>query len=116
MRARKYDKRIGIYSVSVVADGYGGNTVTQSYVGTSWGQIETVASSSGYSGRLTDLGITDIKEAIVVKIRHRIDITPDSNYFLTYNGYKYVIQSITNYNLKNVDLEIIAVKGEVLTT
>ena len=117
MKARKYTKRIGIYTTTLVADGYGGNTVTESYVGESWCMIRTAASSSKYAGRLTDLGITEPVDTIMVTMRHRNDITINpSVYYLVYNGYKYVIQAITNVDLLNNDMEIIATQRGTTTT
>ena len=117
MRARKYDRRIGVYKTTLSADGYGGNTVTESYIGESWCKIATVSNNSRYAGRLADLGITEPLEALIVTMRYRNDIALDIiSYYLVYNGYKYVIQSLTNIDLKNVDMELICVQKGTTTT
>ena len=112
MRSREYTKRVYIYSTTEAADGYGGYTTTSSYVGESWAKIQT-AGESGYSSKLTDMGITQGVESIVVTMRHRNDITPQTrNYFLIYNDYIYVVQGILNVNLLNVDLVMFATRQE----
>lgn len=117
MTNRNYNRRVQIYAITQVSDGYGGFTVTESLVGESWAKIKTVANSSRYVGRLTDLGITNPLDAIVVNLWNRNDITINPvTHFLVYNGSKYMIQALTNMDLRNRDLEIIAVRAEYVIT
>ena len=110
---RKYQKRVQIYQVVSVADGYGGNLVEDTLITESWAEIKTVSNNSRYVGRLTDLGITDPQSAIIVTMRQRNDITYNAvNQFLMYRGEKYIIQNLTNVNLQDNEIEIIAVKEQ----
>lgn len=117
MNTRSFNKRIGVYKTTVTADGYGGNTVTESYVGESWCDIRTVANSSRYVGRLTDLGINEPLDAIIINMRYRNDIDINyQTYYFVYNGYKYVIQALTNIDFQNKFMEVIAIQKGTTTT
>ena len=107
MRSRRYTKRIEIYETTNVADGYGGNTVSEALLGESWCELKTIKNPK----RFVDLGINDILNTIVINVKHRNDLTYNGvNQYLKYNGNKYIIKGITNLNLKDNDIEIIATK------
>lgn len=112
MKAREYNRVIEIWQTTDVADGYGGNTVTDILIARSWAKVSSVSNNSRYVGRLTDLGITDPSNAIIVKFRHRNDLTYNAiNQYLKYRGLKYIIQNDpTNIDFMDVDIEIIATK------
>lgn len=116
MRARKYNKRVAFYQTTTVADGYGGFTVTDSLIATSWCEIKTVSNNSRYSQRMTDLGITDPTSAIIIQLRHRNDIEYSAiNQYVLYKGIKYIIQNApTNIDFENVDVEIIAIRESTI--
>lgn len=112
MRARKYTRVIEIWQTSSVADGYGGSTVSETFITKSWANIRTVGNNSRYVQRLTDLGITDPTSAIIVNLRQRNDITYNAiNQFIKYRGVKYVIQNApTNIDFMDSEIEIIATR------
>ncbi len=113
MKAREYTKRVEFYATTNVADGYGGFTVTEALIATSWAKVET-----GKSRRLTDLGITDPVNTIVINLRHRNDIKYNAiNQFIRYRGIDYIIQNApTNKGFEDVDVEIIATRQILETT
>lgn len=112
MISREYNKRIEIWQTAVVDDGYGGDTVSETLIASSWAKVSSASNNARSIGRLTDLGITDPNNAIIVKLRHRNDLTYNAiNQYLKYRGVKYIIQNDpTNIDFKDVDIEIIAVK------
>ncbi len=114
MIARKYNKRVEIWQTETVSDGFGGSTVSDTLITSSWAQIETFGVNSKYSNRATNLGITDTINSIRVLLRKRNDITYNSiNQFLVYRGEKYIINNTpTNVNFNGVDIEIIAIREQ----
>lgn len=112
MKSREYNKVIEIWQTTEVADGYGGYTITDVLISKSWAKVLSVSNNSRTVGRLTDLGITDPSNAIIVKFRHRNDLTYNAiNQYLKYRGIKYIIQNDpTNIDFMDVDIEIIATK------
>ncbi len=109
MNARKYDRRIEIWQTTDVSDGFGGFTVTDELLGSSWCYI---GSGSKSSRRLNELGVTDIANTIIVKLRHRNDLIYSAvNQYLKYKDKKYMIQSIVDVDLDATEIEIIAVSN-----
>lgn len=113
MKARKYTKRIAFYQTVAVADTYGGSTVSETLVATSWANVKT----NNNVQRLTDLGITDPVNTIVINTRDRNDIDYNAvNQYILYRGVKYIIQNATiNVDFNDVDIEIIATR-EITTS
>ena len=111
MKARKYTKRIAFYQTVAVADTYGGSTVSETLVATSWANVQTNNSVQ----RLTDLGITDPVNTIVINTRHRNDIDYNAvNQYILYRGVKYIIQNApVNIDFHDVDIEIIATRDMI---
>lgn len=107
MKARQYTKRIGFYQTVAVADGYGGSTVSETLVATSWAKIETAKSSQ----RLTELGITDPLNTLIITTRFRNDIDYNAiNQFIKYRGVNYIMKGTVNENFEDVDVQFIATK------
>jgi len=99
MRSRALNKRIQIYSNDSASDGYGGYTVSENLIGSSWAKIETAKTSAS---KLNELGLNDMTFNILVTLRKRNDITYDSiNQFFVYRGYRYmfIVSPVeTNFN------------------
>ena len=109
MRSRKYTKIVEFWQVTDTPDGYGGDLVSEEKIAKSWCNVKTPKNTQ----RLTDIGITDVKDAIVIQLRHRNDISYNSiNQFIKYNGVKYIIRSVINVDLNDVDIEIIATREQ----
>ena len=90
MRARKYNKKIEVWQTAPLSDGFGGSTISETLLTSSWCSINTLDRIS----RSTDFGITDTNDTIVVQLRKRNDLIYNSkNLYFKYRGYKYLIQS-----------------------
>ena len=113
MRSRKLSKRIEIWQTSNVSDGFGGNTVAETLIASSWAEIITLNDVN----RSTDIGITSATNSIKVRLRKRKDITYNSiNQYLKYRGFKYIIQNQPfNVGFRDDVIEILAVKEELKT-
>ena len=113
MRARKITKRIEIWQTVELPDTFGGNTIYDQQITTTWAEIKTLNNKFGV--RLTDFGISETQTAISVKVRLRSDFTYNSiNQFVTYRGERYTIVTFpTNTNYDNSYIEFIAVKEAV---
>ena len=113
MRSRKLSKRIEIWQTSNVADGFGGNTIAETLITSSWAEVITLNNTN----RSTDIGITSATNTIKVRLRKRNDLTYNSiNQYLKYRGYKYIIQNQPfNVGFRDEVIEIIAVKEELKT-
>ena len=113
MRSRKLSKRIEIWQTSNVSDGFGGNTVDETLITSSWAEIITLNDVN----RSTDIGITSATNSIKVRLRKRKDITYNSiNQYLKYRGFKYIIQNQPfNVGFRDDVIEILAVKEELKT-
>ena len=113
MRSRKLSKRIEIWQTSNVSDGFGGNTIAETLITSSWAEVITLNNTN----RSTDIGITSATNTIKIKLRKRKDITYNSiNQYIKYRGFKYIIQNQPfNVGFKDEVIEILAVKEELKT-
>ena len=113
MRSRKLSKRIEIWQTSNVSDGFGGNTVAETLIASSWAEIITLNNTN----RSTDIGITSATNTIKVRLRKRNDLTYNGiNQYLKYRGFKYIIQNQPfNVGFRDDVVEILAVKEELKT-
>ena len=113
MRSRKLSKRIEIWQTSNVSDGFGGNTVAETLITSSWAEIVTLNDTN----RSTDIGITSATNTIKVMLRKRNDITYNNiNQYLKYRGFKYIIKNQPfNIGFRDDIIEILAVKEEIKT-
>ena len=111
MISRKYTKRVEIWQTVNVPDGYGGNTVTEELISKSWANIKSGSTSFSRSQVLANLGIVDQALSIMVTLRKRKDLPYNNvNQFIMYEGLKYIIQTVTEKDFENVEVEIIATR------
>tara|TARA_R110002020_G_scaffold461761_2_gene680809 strand:- start:94 stop:483 length:390 start_codon:yes stop_codon:yes gene_type:complete len=89
MRARKYNKRIEVLQTSSVSDGYGGNITSDVLLSYSW--CELITTKTAY--RSTDLGLIDTLDTIIIKLRHRNDLSYNNGLFFKYRGLRYTMQT-----------------------
>jgi hypothetical protein len=109
MIARKYDRIIEVWQTANVDDGFGGIKTSEALLGKSWCHIR---SGSGSSSRLTDLGVTDIANTIIVNLRHRNDLKYSAvDMFFVYKGEKYIINTIVEKDLSAIEIEITATRN-----
>lgn len=106
MLAREYNKRIEVLEYTETPDGFGGNIVSSTSLGLSWAKLDN--RSTSISQRSTALGLTELIEPLIFKIRFRNDLTYEGRTrSLIYNGNEYVIQSITDVDMFHRELEIV---------
>lgn len=90
MTARQYTRKISIYKTTNVADGYGGNTVSDVLIGSYWAEVKQ---NSAF--RDNAVGKSDIKNNYSFKIRANANLTPDlDNLSIVYRSNKYVVNDI----------------------
>ncbi len=89
MRARSLNKRIEVWQTVPVADGSGGNTLTENIITTTWAKLETIDSN-----QVTTLGLDFTKSNILVTTRKRNDFDYNSKtIYIKYKDNKYTITS-----------------------
>lgn len=66
---RKFLNRISVYRHIPTADGYGGNTLTESSLGASWCSVEPLSGSKQVA-----FGLDITKQTIRLKMRYRADL------------------------------------------
>jgi hypothetical protein len=112
MKAREYDKRIDIWEISTVPDGYGGSTVTSQMISSSWAKLQT----DGLGRKAYNMGIIEFNDPLLFFVRGRNDLPYNGRtLYLMYKGSKYIIQGIKDTGNRNVDIEIFCVKEEPVT-
>ena len=99
MISRKYDKRIELFTLNAVNDGFGGFTVVPTSIGKKWAHIETKVSV-----RNTDNGNIENYQTIMISFRGRgLDLDVKKNYIM-YKLTKYVINKVDDVDLTGIDL------------
>lgn len=116
MGSRRFNKRIEIWQISSVSDGFSGNDAANDILITSsWAHIKTMGVNSKYANRNTSLGTTSTTNGIVIQLRKRNDITYNSiNQYIKYNSVKYVIQNEPlEVDFEKNIIEIVAVREQL---
>lgn len=104
-KSRKYNKRVEIWKVTQVSDGFGGQTTQKALDKEVWMHI-----SSNISGRAIEQGITDALTTLKFEQRYRTGIDIQDTFF-KYKGQEYVLQSVDNVNEMNTELVCYASKS-----
>jgi head-tail adaptor len=114
MRSRAFNKRIDIYELLAVADGYGGTTFTNQIVLSTWAKIDTFKSGSK-DNTDTDFGTLSTESGVIITIRNRKDLRLNStNNFILYRGNKYIISTNpTNVQFKDNIVQFIGVREQI---
>ena len=101
MLSRSYDKRIEIWQVSATNDGFGGFINTETFLFKKWAHIQTKNSI-----RKTENGAIENYYATLFNFRASGFNPNVKDTFLKYKGVRYVINTVENQNLREVDLII----------
>ena len=111
--SRRLTKRFELWETTAVPDGFGGNTVSDILIASSWAEIKTANAKSNF--RSTDNGITNATNQIIITTRLRNDLTYNSiNQFIKYGGVKYIISNQPyNVSFDNMFIEIVATAQEL---
>lgn len=107
MNARDLNKRVDVYSVAPVPDGYGGNTVAETLESTRWAKVEPLSPGSADK----TYGLQDPVRSVRFTFR-KDGLTLTPAHFLKYRGQKYTIAS-GPYELKfdNRFIEVVCGEG-----
>lgn len=98
-RARKFNKRIDIWTTTPVSDGFGGNTIESSFYKTVWAELKT-PKGKFYSN--DDFGTIDLANTVDVIIRNDGNIPNYKINFIKYLGVEYTItENSVNVDFKN---------------
>lgn len=90
MIARQYSRKVNIYKVTTVSDGFGGYTVIDVLIGSFWAEVKQNSSFKDNS-----LGKADIKNTYSFKIRANSVLNPDiDNLKIEYRNSFYVVNDI----------------------
>ena len=89
MIARNYTRLVDFYKTENVSDGFGGNTVSESLIGSYWSEVKNARSFND-----TAQGTDVIKNTYVFQIRVNDFIEPHlNNLSIIYNGQKYIVNN-----------------------
>tara|TARA_R110000772_G_scaffold49010_2_gene112048 strand:+ start:49 stop:462 length:414 start_codon:yes stop_codon:yes gene_type:complete len=89
MIARNYTRLVDFYKTQNVSDGFGGNTVSESLIGSYWAEVKNERSFND-----TAQGTDVIKNTYVFQIRVNDFIEPHlNNLSIIYNGQKYIVNN-----------------------
>ena len=89
MIARNYTRLVDFYRTNNVPDGFGGNTVSESLIGSYWSEVKNARSFND-----TAQGTDVIKNTYVFQIRVNDFIEPHlNNLSIIYNGQKYIVNN-----------------------
>ena len=112
MLAREYDKQIKVYEVTNVPNEFGGNTIAETLVTTTWAKLIT----NGLGNKAVNMGITTFENALLFKVRHRLDFTYQGRtLFIMYRGDKYIIKAVRDVNERQREVEIFCTKEEPIS-
>ena len=102
MLARKYTKQIEIWKTTTVADGFGGNTVTDELDFAMWANVTAKTAS-----RLNENAQNDnfVQTVFTIRNNPNLAISIKDN-FVKYNSLIYNIDNILNINLDNIDVQL----------
>ena len=90
MRSRQFNKRIEIWQTASVSDGFGGLTVSDALLSSSWAKI--TSNQPGKASNVSDFGITDGQRVVMftLRLRNDLDYNVETQY-IKYRGKKYSI-------------------------
>lgn len=111
MKARNYDKRIEVWEVGQrEPDGFGGWTIGDpTKITTTWAQLVT----EGLGKKAYNLGLIEFNDPLLFLVRGRNDLPYNGrNLYLMYRNVKYIIKSVRNEDLRDVDTEIFCIREE----
>lgn len=88
MNSRQLNKRVEVFSAAGVSDGYGGSTVTETLVATSWAKIDTL--KPGFAS--LNYGLQEGSRSVEITMRKRDDLEIKAGvHSLRYRGKVYTI-------------------------
>lgn len=111
MKAREYDKRIEVWEVGQrVSDGFGGWVIGDPVkITATWAKLVT----EGLGRKAYNIGLIEFNDPLLFLVRGRNDLPYNGrNLYLMYRNVKYIIKSVRNEDLRDVDTEIFCIREE----
>jgi head-tail adaptor len=101
MRSRELNKRVEVYTITGVTDGFGGQTTTPTLVKALWAKVVTY--QAGKATNLADLGTITQQRSVLFTFRDNPNYTiTGENHFLKYRNKTYTIGTApTNINFED---------------
>jgi len=111
MRSRRFRKRIQVWQIREVADGFGGYKTSEYQIGISWAEIKNFT-PGGRNSQNLDIAELYTGNAIQIETRLRIDLPYNSiNQFIVYKGERYKIATDpTNVDVNNSIVTFLAIR------
>ena len=107
---RRYARRIEVWTVTEVSDGYGGYTHSKTKVKDIWAEIDTAKAGyqrkTGY--KFTQYGLNDFKNPVIFRIRgvqNDIDWSEDTS--IIYKGREYIVKGYVDVGLQGYFIDIL---------
>lgn len=113
MRGRSLNKRIELWSVTSVADGFGGFTTSTALLSSSWANVKTF--QPGRQNNISKFGLTDPQNTVIFTLRKRNDLDYNvENMYIKYRGVKYTIStSPTNVDFNDSTIIFMGVADSI---
>jgi len=111
MQRNDFNKRIDIYTLTSVDDGFGGNYLDEVLATSSWANVKTIKAGANAQ----DFGITEQDKAVIFTVRFRNDLDYNvNNMYIKYRGLKYTISTApTNLNFSDAFVSFVGVQETV---
>ena len=101
---RRYARRVEVWKVTEVEDGYGGYTHSKTKVKDIWAEIDTA--KAGY--KFTQYGLNDFKNPVIFRIRGvQNEITWNEDTSIIYKGREYIVKGYRNSGLQGYFIDIL---------
>jgi len=93
--SRAFNKRVDLWGLTSVDDGYGGKLVNEQYVMSVWANIKTVGVGNSYIA--SNFGVVNADQAVIFTFRKRRDINYNiKGMFIVYRDKRYTVATHPN--------------------
>ena len=92
MRGRGFNKKVEVWAIDQVSDGFGGYTIAETKISDSWAMVETL--QPGKVNNVKTFGLEDAQNAVLFTLRKRNDLEYNEEiHFIKYRGRKFTIST-----------------------
>ena len=92
MKSRSFNKRIDLWEVTSVPDGYGGYKTQTKFITKSWANVQTF--QPGKRNNISEFGLTSPQNTVIFTVRKRRDLLYNiDTMFVKYRGVDYTIST-----------------------
>lgn len=100
----RFKDRVGVWQKTAVSDNYGGNTVSETQLGSSWAKVRSVPRE-----KYSDYGLNVESQAIELFLRSRNDIDYfGQDIFFKYNGKSWYPLLVEDYAFNDELIRVVA--------